>query len=108
MSDEYIRRLYRDGDLTQWHAALLRAGQLTIYDKPIGPLSILEQKCAEEDCDDTLAWSNCSYCHTCHDRNCDYERGMFRRNSYVNTVGQLDSNTDASCNNKEGDTHDLV
>jgi hypothetical protein len=70
MSDERLRKLERNGEWEHWHAGLLRAGLLTIYSEPIGPPSILEAKCANDDCDRPLKWSNCSYCDYCHGAQC--------------------------------------
>jgi hypothetical protein len=70
MSDKKTREYFREGDMTRYHAALLRSGQLTLYAQPAGPPSMLETECATEGCSDKLLWSNCSYCSACHNENC--------------------------------------
>jgi hypothetical protein len=102
LGDKRTRELFRSGNYEGWHAALLRSGNLDLYKEPCGPPSILTAKCANEECEETLEWSNCSYCVSCHDDDehghCVVEDGVFGKFCAEVINNELIPSTAPSCN----------
>jgi hypothetical protein len=104
--EQKIRQAQRRGDIVALVEYEITAGIYFAYDKPLGPLSILEAECAIDGCSKHLEYSNCSFCFNHHvaengcNVNATYYPEEIRTNKVYTFVDYLHSLTKGFANKK--------